>query len=207
MATTGHCAYCFEILVADLENREPLAYRKVQDLWKQYHSLSKAGEQDEETEGDDEEVSDPDLQDGDDLVEDSEMDDLDDQDDPDAEEEYEAHLAASRDKPPTLQLPSISRLQAPSPGTPSSSSSSTPSSLSTPASSVQSKSSSATSFFSFSRSKQPSPLKVESEEYHPLFITWNLISRRSGHKSLRGCIGTFDAQELANGLRSYALTA
>lgn len=38
----------------------------------------------------------------------------------------------------------------------------------------------------------------------PLFVTWNL--HRSGHKSLRGCIGTFEAQELEYGLSSYALT-
>jgi AMMECR1 domain-containing protein len=30
---------------------------------------------------------------------------------------------------------------------------------------------------------------------------------RSGHKSLRGCIGTFEEQELAEGLKSYALTS
>lgn len=43
-------------------------------------------------------------------------------------------------------------------------------------------------------------------EKHPLFITWNTLSR-SGGKSLRGCIGTFEAQELEDGLRSYALTS
>lgn len=42
------------------------------------------------------------------------------------------------------------------------------------------------------------------QEY-PLFVTWNTISR-SGHKSLRGCIGTFEAQEIEYGLHSYALT-
>lgn len=42
------------------------------------------------------------------------------------------------------------------------------------------------------------------QEY-PLFVTWNTISR-SGRKSLRGCIGTFEAQDLEFGLRSYALT-
>jgi len=40
---------------------------------------------------------------------------------------------------------------------------------------------------------------------YPLFVTWNAVSR-SGHKSLRGCIGTFEPQELEYGLRSYALT-
>lgn len=40
----------------------------------------------------------------------------------------------------------------------------------------------------------------------PLFVTWSKLSR-SGNRNLRGCIGTFDAQPLEIGLRSYALTA
>ncbi|CAK3988882.1 Hypothetical predicted protein [Lecanosticta acicola] len=51
-----------------------------------------------------------------------------------------------------------------------------------------------------------SSLARRRDEEHPLFVTWNTISR-SGHKSLRGCIGTFEAQELEEGLRSYALTS
>lgn len=39
----------------------------------------------------------------------------------------------------------------------------------------------------------------------PLFVTWNTVSARSGHTSLRGCIGTFEAQDLEEGLSSYAL--
>ncbi|KAH7349604.1 AMMECR1 domain-containing protein [Plectosphaerella cucumerina] len=41
----------------------------------------------------------------------------------------------------------------------------------------------------------------------PLFVTWNTISSRSGSRSLRGCIGTFEAQELDTGLSEYALTS
>ncbi|KAI1820849.1 AMMECR1 domain-containing protein [Xylaria intraflava] len=41
----------------------------------------------------------------------------------------------------------------------------------------------------------------------PLFVTWNTVSPSSGHRSLRGCIGTFEAQELDEGLSSYALTS
>ncbi|KAI1504058.1 AMMECR1 domain-containing protein [Biscogniauxia marginata] len=41
----------------------------------------------------------------------------------------------------------------------------------------------------------------------PLFVTWNTVSPRSGHTSLRGCIGTFEAQELDDGLSSYAITS
>jgi uncharacterized protein (TIGR00296 family) len=47
--------------------------------------------------------------------------------------------------------------------------------------------------------------EAETEE-HPLFVTWNTVSR-SGDKRLRGCIGTFEAQPLTTGLSSYALTA
>ncbi|GAP88541.2 putative ammecr1 family protein [Rosellinia necatrix] len=41
----------------------------------------------------------------------------------------------------------------------------------------------------------------------PLFVTWNTVSSSSGHTSLRGCIGTFEAQELDEGLSSYAITS
>ncbi|KAJ2984887.1 hypothetical protein NUW58_g5824 [Xylaria curta] len=41
----------------------------------------------------------------------------------------------------------------------------------------------------------------------PLFVTWNTVSRTSGRTSLRGCIGTFESQELGGGLSSYALTS
>ncbi|RDL32587.1 AMMECR1-like protein [Venustampulla echinocandica] len=42
----------------------------------------------------------------------------------------------------------------------------------------------------------------------PLFVTWNTISSSSSHhRSLRGCIGTFEALPLSTGLASYALTS
>jgi hypothetical protein len=47
--------------------------------------------------------------------------------------------------------------------------------------------------------------RTEPGEKYPLFVTWNTISR-NGHKTLRGCIGTFEALRLEHGLRSYALT-
>ncbi|KAK5135004.1 hypothetical protein LTR08_005664 [Meristemomyces frigidus] len=43
-------------------------------------------------------------------------------------------------------------------------------------------------------------------EKHPLFVTWNTTSRNGDH-NLRGCIGTFQPQELEGCLRSYALTS
>ncbi|KAK3290730.1 AMMECR1 domain-containing protein [Chaetomium fimeti] len=39
----------------------------------------------------------------------------------------------------------------------------------------------------------------------PLFVTWNTVSERGGEHALRGCIGTFEAQELDSGLSSYAV--
>ena len=202
MATTGHCAYCFEILTADLEDREPLEYLRVQDLWAQYQSLNKLKAADSEHQ----EEEDPASQDGDDLGnKDSEMDGLE-----DGEEDDEADEEPPKPARSGLRLPSINRLQVPSPS--SGSSSSTPSSLSTASSRAAlgdaSKSSSNTSFFSFGsrRSQQPSPAARPREEEYPLFVTWNTISPR-GNKSLRGCIGTFDPQELSTGLKSYALTA
>ena len=99
----------------------------------------------------------------------------------------------------------ISRLLAPSPSSASSSSlqsaSSTPVSGLSEVSSATSKSSSRSSFFS--RLKKA---EKDSVEDHPLFVTWNTVSR-SGERRLRGCIGTFEAQELDEGLRSYALTS
>ncbi|OTB02014.1 hypothetical protein M426DRAFT_322976 [Hypoxylon sp. CI-4A] len=49
----------------------------------------------------------------------------------------------------------------------------------------------------------PEPALVES----PLFVTWNTVSPRTGDTSLRGCIGTFEAQDLDEGLSSYAITS
>ena len=40
----------------------------------------------------------------------------------------------------------------------------------------------------------------------PLFVTWNVVGH-DGHRSLRGCIGTFEDQELEDGIASYALTS
>lgn len=88
----------------------------------------------------------------------------------------------------------ISRLLAPSPATGSSSSvqsaSSTPSGFSVASSAATSQSS----------------LATEPAGDSPLFVTWN-TNTRSGEKRLRGCIGTFEAQELDAGLKSYALTS
>lgn len=191
MANTAHCLYCFEVLAATLEKRPQLTLRQIEDSWSHYQQGRSLGgptesDHDEEMTQDEE---DPEASD-DELDEDGSEDE-----------------AIKQPTPSTLQLPSISRLQAASPS--SASTVSTPSSLSTTSSQAalgeNSKTSSKSSFFSFSRrSQQSSP--AQKEEEYPLFVTWNTISSR-GHKNLRGCIGTFDAKELSEGLASYALTA
>lgn len=68
---------------------------------------------------------------------------------------------------------------------------------------------SASSGSSLSLATETSATSADSEliTESPLFVTWNTISRRSGHRSLRGCIGTFEAQDLDSGLSEYALTS
>lgn len=209
MATPAHCAYCFEILNADLEDREPLEFQQLLNLWAQYEALTKSKATDIEDGSEDEQDSK--LEDTDDQGEDGEMDGVEETDGEEDGEDHEPRQELAQPIPSKLSLPSISRLQAVSPA--SASSSSTPSSLSTTSSNTAldstSRSSSKTSFFSFGSrsSQQPSPAAPPKEEEHPLFVTWNTVSPRSGNKSLRGCIGTFEAQELGPGLRMYALTA
>lgn len=120
----------------------------------------------------------------------------------DAEDDDPQSLPSATDSP--HKPAAISRLIAPSPS--SVSSSSVPSGSSTPgvisqASSATSKSSSRSSFFS-----RPRKTETETAEEHPLFVTWNTVTK-SGEKRLRGCIGTFEAQNLDEGLKSYALTS
>ncbi|KIY45909.1 hypothetical protein FISHEDRAFT_66693 [Fistulina hepatica ATCC 64428] len=51
---------------------------------------------------------------------------------------------------------------------------------------------------------RPTPVSPSfPNDKYPLFVTWNT---RTGRRSrLRGCIGTFDAQELHSGIAEYAL--
>ena len=188
MATVVHCLYCFEVLSADLEKREPISLALVQHWWTRYSSRGTPQVDDRQKE----DTLIPDLDDDESAAEEVDSD----------EDQLEAPIPRSG-----LLLPSISRLQnnvSPASG----SASSTPSSLSTTSSRAAlgdtSKSSSISSFFSFSHRPQPSPARKEEE--HPLFVTWNTVSSR-GYTSLRGCIGTFDPLELSAGLKSYALTA
>jgi hypothetical protein len=182
MATQAHCAFCFECLAANFERRQPLSLAQVEELWDQYQqSLDPASDYGPVEAG--------------------------------AEDEDEAEMTdVDGDEPPTTAKPAaISRLlnHETSAGSSSSSLQSTRSSASstpsqknmgsgadTPASSTSSLR---------SRMSLGSRNKRGKEEQYPLFVTWNTISR-SGNKSLRGCIGTFEAQGLEYGLRSYSLT-
>lgn len=179
MSSMAQCAYCFECLSASLEKRRALSLRQIEELWAKYDASDL--EQDEPMDGDDE---------------DEEMEE--------APLAGEAHEQAESAKPAA-----ISRLLAPSPQSSSSSSlPSTSSSVVTENSSATSKSSSSrSSFFSLGRrlGRQDKPEASLTAEY-PLFVTWDTVSR-SGSKSLRGCIGTFESQDLDDGLRNYALTS
>lgn len=178
MATLAHCAYCFEALSAHFDQRKPLGLRQVEELWEEYH--------DDTTQQSDAQAGASGG--GLDGEDDAEMTDV----------ETEADKAP---KPAAISR-LLNRKTDSSAG---SSSSSLPSSKSAASSQV---SGSATPASSISSKSSLSLGKNKSERYgdFPLFVTWNTHSPRSGNKSLRGCIGTFEAQELEYGLRSYALT-
>jgi AMMECR1 domain-containing protein len=43
-------------------------------------------------------------------------------------------------------------------------------------------------------------------QFSPLFVTWHTVSSRlAGSTRLRGCIGNFEAMDLEEGLKEYAL--
>ncbi|MCJ1318561.1 hypothetical protein MMC15_003891 [Xylographa vitiligo] len=179
MASTAYAVYCFEILVASLEKRQALTLNQVETLWSRYSNSTQAEDDGEEMDNYDAEMTE------------------DEHDEDEVKSELTEHDAIS------LQPSNISNPRMLSPAT----GSSTPSTLSTTSSQAAldstSKSSSKSSFFSFSHKQQPAPSK---EEEYPLFVTWNTASPR-GHNSLRGCIGTFNAVPLSDGLKSYAKTS
>ena len=201
MATTAHCLYCFESLSASLENRKGLTLKQVEQLWAHYElennrkELSQATSKPLKDTDDDAEMTDVDSE--------SQEGEEGDGGDEEEEEGFKEEITATSS---TLHPRTTSHLHALSP----SSDSSTPSTLSATSSQAalgeSSKSSSKSSFFSFGRKSQSQSPIIQKEEEHPLFVTWNTVNSR-GHKSLRGCIGTFEAQELSKGLKSYALTS
>lgn len=112
------------------------------------------------------------------------------------EEDEDEELDDSTSRPKTIKLPSISRLQQDT----SSDSSSTTTSSATSSRSMLSNSTNVTTPDEDSNTQPPS----SANDAYPLFVTWNLVSRH-GHRSLRGCIGTFEAQKLSHALQEYAL--
>ncbi|OQE46847.1 hypothetical protein PENCOP_c001G07884 [Penicillium coprophilum] len=181
MANTAQCYYCFESLLASFENREPITLAAVEALWEQHEQTKKLSSLKEQTEAED----------------DTDRKSVNAQD----EDDDSIQSPQPSSQPKQLQLRSISRLQ--SQNSASSSAATSSSSASTPSSnSLQSSSTNVTTASAVSETSHPR----SSDQRYPLFVTWNTVSR-SGHKSLRGCIGTFEAQELAAGLKSYALTS
>lgn len=197
MASPAHCYYCFECLSATFERRAIPKLDRVIELYEQYEQVTDADKPEETAVVQDED--DEDNEDNDDE-EDSEEDD----DDEMTDAEGPAETSATKDKQRTPQLPSISRLQQAATPSSRSSSSSTPSILS--ASSSNSHLTGGTSTTSVNSSRPCYASRLSVTESYPLFVTWNTISR-SGHKSLRGCIGTFEGLPLASGLETYALTS
>ncbi|KAL1587197.1 hypothetical protein WHR41_04255 [Cladosporium halotolerans] len=181
MATPAHCAFCFETLSAQFDKRQPLSLAQVEDLWDEYEA-AKSKDEDATKAG----ASQDSDANGAPDQEDDEMTDA------ETEPEEPARPAA------------ISRLLKRKTGSETSSNSSLPSTRSSGSSSSSKGSatpaSSKTSLSSSSGRTRP-------REEYPLFVTWNTHSARTGEKSLRGCIGTFGAQELEHGLKSYALTS
>ncbi|PGH12389.1 hypothetical protein AJ79_04337 [Helicocarpus griseus UAMH5409] len=199
MASPAHCLFCFECLAASFKNREPPSLAVVEDLWEAFESSKELALQ-------------PNLQD---TADHYNNDDVQPSAAADAQADNEEVLedaTVTANPPQKAQLPSISRLQGDSSS--HSSSTSTPSALSnssscsalTGASSTTSISPRPSSLFSRSKGTAAGFQTDTADMTYPLFVTWNTLSS-NGHKSLRGCIGTFEPQELAAGLKSYALTS
>lgn len=190
MANTAQCFYCFESLLASFEDREPPSLANIETLWEQHEQskkLSCLGDQNLDEEQEDAETEAEIAQSVNDL-------------DADAE-----GIQSSRtsNRPHGLKLPSINRLQS-QVSSDSSSTATTPSCASN-TSSNSLLSSSTTVTTPGAQSEGRSSRAKSTDQRYPLFVTWNTVSR--GHKSLRGCIGTFEAQDLEAGLKSYALTS
>ncbi|KAE8351031.1 AMMECR1 domain-containing protein [Aspergillus coremiiformis] len=196
MASPAQCYYCFECLAASYTGQEPASLTTVEELWERHEQFKKISA----------------LQDPDESVSLRESESLDQQsdDDDDIDEGSTGGSSKSKERGAwAMKLPNISRLQ--SQISSDSSSATTPSTASSNSShSVLSSSTVTTMTTPSSQSLQSDASnwrrQREKDRQYPLFVTWNTVSK-SGRKSLRGCIGTFETQELAAGLKSYALTS
>ena len=185
MASVEHCLYCFDVLATTLEDKDadPISLDRIQETWLLY---PKGLEDDIDMASPEpdydikEPVNDPPIKDEIDRLE----------------------AAADKASSSRLRLPVLQRLGRSS-NSPASSSS-TPSSAS---STSLAPSTTATTPESFSpvglnprRTSQLAPITAS-----PLFVTWNTVSRTSSNRSLRGCIGTFEPQNLSVGLEQYTI--
>ncbi|KKK19310.1 hypothetical protein P175DRAFT_0526492 [Aspergillus ochraceoroseus IBT 24754] len=187
MATPAHCYYCFESLAASYNGDDPITLTAVEELWERYERFRKFAALQDSSES--ASLGESDVP-GRHIVNDGE--DID-------------QRASATSRPQTMKIPSTDGLQ---PQASSKSSVSTTPSTASNNNSSNSLFSSVPTPSSVSTRSDVSGLKQQklSDQKYPLFVTWETLSR-SGHKSLRGCIGTFEPQELAFGLKSYALTS
>jgi hypothetical protein len=195
MASPAQCYYCFESLAASYKGHEPTSLTVVEELWERHEQYKKISA----LQDNDESVS---LRESDGLGQQSEYDD------DDTNEGYPV-VSSRKNGPESPKLPSISRLQ--SQISSDSSSATTPSTTSSNSSHSVLYNSTTTAMTTPSSQSLQSDMagwrrQREKDQQYPLFVTWNTVSR-SGRKSLRGCIGTFEAQELSAGLKTYALTS
>ncbi|KAI9728468.1 MAG: hypothetical protein M1828_003870 [Chrysothrix sp. TS-e1954] len=240
MATTAHCIYCFEVIHAQFEEREPMRLAEVEATWNAYHDSllppskkhpqaspspldgTSTAQDDGEAEEDVEQPSTT----SDDEAEaqntaDGEPEDVQTAQSPTKRPKRRRKSLLSvpnllqhrQQMQPPSQSPSRSHLvNASNSGSGSgSSASSTPSStLQTPASST-SLSSASSSLSSLPTASPTPPSSTKPVTESPMFVTWNSVTRSSytgrTHKSLRGCIGTFETQPIEKGLRTYARMA
>jgi AMME syndrome candidate gene 1 protein len=210
MATPAHCYYSFECLSASFKDQDCPSLAVVEELWEQHEQTKQLAALQEHQWASQNTPSRDNPQDMDEFSCDDEGETLEGGDIFEDSEDGDNQATAKEGKPRTIKLPSIKRLQGDLSSS-SSSTSTTPSMLSANSSrSALSTSTTVTSPISQpSRSSEGQitarPKHLEEPSY-PLFVTWNTVSK-NGQKSLRGCIGTFEAQELAQGLKSYALTS
>lgn len=197
MANVAQCYYCFECLSASFEGREPTSLATVEALWQQHEQSKKLSILRDQAEAERRRE-----EENDDLSTEQQQSVNDEDDSRNAQQKSTSALAKSN-RPRGLKLPSVSRLR--NQISSDSSASTTPSTTSTSSNSFLSSSTNVTT--PSAQSETCASRRKSLEREYPLFVTWNTLSRSSGHKSLRGCIGTFEAQELEEGLRSYALTS
>ncbi|BDD60029.1 hypothetical protein MPDQ_004379 [Monascus purpureus] len=183
MASPAQCFYCFECLSASFEDREHADLEVIEELWEQYEQIKKLAA----IEGNNESVS---------IGEDGKRGQQ------AVPNDDDGRSTSTYNRPGALRLPSINHLQSSSE---SSSAATTPSLASNSSQSISSSSTTLTTPTLQSPASEIPKLGFQKRKYrsHPLFVTWDVLKR--GRKSLRGCIGTFEAKELSDGLKSYAL--